>query len=338
VPPTADAARALTLARTLIALPLTVDGAACAVGLARVPSYPGGRRPTSVITLTAGDAAGRGEHVGWTEAAHAAFAETVRGLPRGRGPLGDWMADAARRLDERYDRAAVEAAAIDLALRQHGTNLFRLAGAEPGPVRYVVSFGRMADPIAEAARHPGVELKIDVDPGWDDGAYRRLAELGRVAVLDFKGAGTTVEHERAHHALPAALIEDPGVAGPWSASLRRRLAFDAPLGAAVDLDALPTRPAAVNLKPARMGGVLEVLATIARAAEGGIAVYLGGMFEVGVGRTQLRELAALFGSDGPNDIAPIAVDDAEASRPPRLPIDTTGPGFGSARADRPARR
>src|SRR5207244_2043232 len=79
--------------------------------------------------------------------------------------------------------------AIDLALEQAGTNLFSLLDVIPRPVRYVVSFGRVADPAAEARRHPGVELKIDADPWWDDDVYRAPAKLGRVAGLDFKGHG-----------------------------------------------------------------------------------------------------------------------------------------------------
>ena len=79
----------------------------------------------------------------------------------------------------------------------------------------------------------------------------------------------------------------------------------------------------MNLKPARMGGVLEALACATRCAAEGIALYMGGMFEVGVGRTQLRALAALLCPDGPNDIAPLL----ETVRPARLPVDGTAPGF-----------
>ena len=36
-----------------------------------------------------------------------------------------------------------------------------------------------------------------------------------------------------------------------------------------------------------------------------ILVYVGGMFEIGVGRRQLRDLASVLCPDGPNDLAPI---------------------------------
>ena len=44
----------------------------------------------------------------------------------------------------------------------------------------------------------------------------------------------------------------------------------------------------MNLKAPRMGGPLEVLRGLERAREG--IAYLGGMFEVGVGRVQARQL------------------------------------------------
>jgi len=309
VPPTPEAA--------LAALPVGVDGVECRVGAVRVPSYPGGVRPTSEVRL----GGGRGECVAWTAEAHVALRGRMGLVPRGRwAHLGDWAAAMRERFTDPYERAALEAAAIDLALRQAGANLRTLLGAASKPVRYVVSFERVADPVARArAEAPGVALKIDADPGWSDDTYAALAALGRVAVLDFKGAGDT---ERAHRALPQALIEDPG-SGSWSESLARRLSFDAAITSAAALDALPARPAAVNLKPARMGGVLEALACATHCAAEGIAVYMGGMFEVGVGRAQLRALAALLCPDGPNDIAPLL----ETVRPARLPVDGTAPGF-----------
>src|SRR5205823_984917 len=92
-----------------------------------------------------------------------------------------------------------------------------LAGVTPRAVRYVVSYGGLRDPMAEV--EPGVELKLDVDPAWDSGTF---AALRRVAVLDFKGTGNPADHERAHRAVPEALIED-ALAGPAAAAGGRRL-------------------------------------------------------------------------------------------------------------------
>jgi hypothetical protein len=320
----ADALRA-ALAR----LPLVVVDAACRTHAAALADYPDGPRPWSLITLHGAGACGRGELVAWTRAAHERLAARLAAVPRGAARLGDWAAEAARRFRDPYERAALEAAAVDLALRQHETSLFRLAGTAPRPVRYVVSLGPAADPLPRVGREPAaVELKIDVDPRWEEATWAALAARGGVAVLDFKGGGRPADLARAARFLPEALLEDPGP--PVPAALRARVAADIPLTAAAALDALAVAPAAVNLKPARMGGVLEALDCAARCAARGIAVYLGGMWEVGPGRAQLGELAALLAPDGPNDVAPLAVGEAAPPRPARLAVVADGAGFGAA--------
>jgi L-alanine-DL-glutamate epimerase-like enolase superfamily enzyme len=326
VPATPEALRA-----ALGALAVTIDDAEAAVGAVAVPSYPDEPRPHSVVTLRGAGAAGSGEHVGWTEAAHVACRDqALPRVPRGRWRLAAWSAALAGVVPEPYDRAALEAAAIDLALRQQGIGLFGLLGEPPRPVRYVVSFGRVADPAAEARRHGYVELKVDADPAWDDATFAALAAAGRVAVLDWKNTGARADHERAHRLLPDALVEDPcWDLAPWSTDLQRRLAADAPLVRAADVHRLPVRPAAVNLKPARMGGIFEALAAATACQARGIAVYLGGMFEVDVGRRQLQALAALLCPDGPNDLAPIAHTGAMPARPLRITVDCDAAGFGA---------
>jgi L-alanine-DL-glutamate epimerase-like enolase superfamily enzyme len=319
VPPTPEARRLLAALR---ALPLVIDEAAWEVGLVSVPSYPQGARPTATVTLRGRGRNGRGENVAWSEVAHERF--RVDEVPLGPWRLGEWAVEMGGRFADPYERAALEAAAIDLALRQEETNLFRLLEVTPAPVRYVVSFEKVADPLERlCAEASHVEVKIDADPAWDDGTYAALAATSRVAVLDFKMAGDAADHERAHRALPRALIEDPGE-GPWSASLRRRLSFDIWITSVPALGGLPARPVAINVKPGRMGGVLEALECVARCAEQGIAVYMGGMFEVGVGRGQLRALASIFSPEAPNDIAPLVPPE----RPARLAVDAAGPGFG----------
>ena len=320
------ARRARALATRLAALPLRVERARCAVAAVAVPSYPDGPRPSSTLILDGAGRTGRGEHVGWTDAAHAGFAARAAALPLAPcTTVGDASALAREHLTDAYDRAALEAAAIDLALRQAATDAFALCGAAPRPVRYVLSFERVADPAARAraelAPNPGLELKVDADPSWSDDTLAALAALGRVAVLDFKQGGERTDHLRAHRLLPEALLEDaPQGSAPWPPALHARLALDAPIVSAADVAALAELPAAVNVKPARVGGVLEALAVIAACASRGIEVYMGGMFEVGVGRTLVQTLASLFSPDGPNDVAPIALAGRPAPRPDRLDL------------------
>lgn len=330
---TAETAAALR--ERLAALPLVVEDARCAAFDVAVASYPGGARPSGRIELRGAGEVGRGEHVGWTRDAHLAFGERVRRLPLERCRRVEEVTRlAAGVLDDPYDRAALEAAAIDLALRQAQTSLARLAGSAAATVRYVVSFERVDDPVARAEREiaagaPG--LKVDADPGWSEETYAALDRLGRVAVLDFKLSGRPAEHERAHRLVPGALLEDPLPGDePWSAELRRRLSLDAAIVSVRALAALPALPAAVNVKPARMGGVLEALAAVAWSAARGLVPYIGGMFEVGVGRAQLQALAAIVSPDGPNDVAPIGVAGRRPARPPRLPSPVPDAGFAAA--------
>ncbi|MCW5893533.1 MAG: hypothetical protein KIT14_23710 [bacterium] len=316
------------LRAALLALPLTVDSATAAFAAVAVPSY-GDARPSTIVTLAGDGAAGRGEHVGWTTAAHAAFAEDgVRAAPHGRWAVGAWARVLRERVADPYDRAALEAAAIDLALHQNATSLRALAGCDAASVRYVVSFARTPDPAAAARREGDVELKVDADPAWDTATFAALAAAGRVAILDWKDTGTAADHVRAHAALPGVLVEDPAwTAAPWPATLAARVVADGPLRTAADLDALPLRPAAVNVKPGRMGGWLAALELAGRCAAAGIPVYVGGMFEVGVGRDQLRALAAVLAPDGPNDVAPIPRPGDVPERPTRLPLPPPGRGL-----------
>ncbi len=323
--PTPEAVRA-----ALGALPLAIDTVDCTARALDVPSYPGGSRPHAVVRLDGAGHAGIGEHVGWTPAVHAAFGSALVRVPRGAWTLEEWSRALDGAFTDDYDRAAVEAAGIDLALRQAGTSLFGLLGVEPAPVRYVVSFGRVPDPVAEAQTHGDVELKVDVDPTWPDATFAALAAHARVAILDWKEAGTPEDHERAHRLLPDALVEDPA-AGDWSPGLRARLAVDAPLRRAADLERLPTPPIAANLKAPRMGGPFEVLACAAACAARGIRFYVGGMFEVGPGRPQAQALAALLCPDEPNDVAPVGVGTNPPPRPLRLLVDGATPGFGGVR-------
>ena len=289
-------------------------------------SYPGGARPSSTVTLTGSSHEGRGEHVGWTDAEHHDFANASSRLSAGTFTLDDWSRAVAALPP--YDRAALEAAAVDLALKQNGTNLFELAGIDPRPVRYAVSFARVSDPVAEARTLETGELplKIDADPDWPEDTWIALARLGTVAVVDFKLGGCPDDHDRACRHLPNAWLEDPRpAAAAWMPRVARRLSADAAVTSAAALDALDPRPAAVNVKPARMGGVLEALRCIERAARLGIEAYVGGMFEVGIGRTQLLALAAITSPDGANDIAPLLMN---APRPLRLRVDADASGFG----------
>jgi hypothetical protein len=237
---------------------------------------------------------------------------------------------------------ALESAALDLALRQADSSLPAALQLEPQPLRFVNSLG-LGDPASTAeiarrvAQNPTVGFKLDAAPDWTAEIARELAALGCVATVDFKGRyGLEVEDEAALVAMyravlaafPDALLEDPHELPEVEALLepvRGRLSFDAPILRAADI----TTPT-INVKPSRIGGLAPLFAIYEWCAAHDVAMYGGGMGEVGVGRGQVELLAALFHPDGPNDVAPAAFN-AEAL-PEGLPasplvLDASGPGF-----------
>jgi hypothetical protein len=165
-----------------------------------------------------------------------------------------------------------------------------------------------------------LELKVDVHPEWDTAAASALAAQPGVVVLDFKGRGDARLAAMLSPLFPTTLFEDPP---PGTTHSRR--ARDASLVDAAAVDAALAQGDSVNLKAPRMGGPLEVLRALERARHAGPSpfAYLGGMFEVDVGRSQARQLAALFCAEGPNDLAPL-----QAPRPGRLSVRLDTPGFG----------
>jgi L-alanine-DL-glutamate epimerase-like enolase superfamily enzyme len=197
-----------------------------------------------------------------------------------------------------YRLWALEAAALDLALRQAGASLAEVLGLTPAPVRFVVS-----PPAGHVHRFPGRALKLDAEA---------LAPGLPVEVVDFKSQGDRALVERAAELYPAALLEDPPVAVPGV-----RTSWDVSVRSAADV-----RQDAVNVKPARIGSLRGLLGVYDACAGQGVAMYGGGQHELGPGRRQIQVLAALFHPDAPNDVAPAGYNDAAVEQElPRSPLD-----------------
>jgi len=316
------------LAARLESLPLAVDGLAVELGsVALAGYYDDASRPTGIALLAGGGEEGRGECVAWTPEEQGAFrAACGRLAPPSRTTVGELSRLLGDELDDPYHRAAVEGAAIDLALRHAATNPFALAGRPASPVGFCWSLGRQGDPLAAVeaflARAPEARLKVDVPAaGWSEAEWARLAATGRVVVVDFKRDAEPAQVALAHGFLPDAWLEDPPPAvittdpgGGW----RRRVALDGYVLAAVDLEAPEIPPAAVNVKAPRVGGWLEALRCLEVCRRRDLGAYVGGMFEVDVGRRQARVLASLFTAAAWNDLAPPAP--AAGETPPASPL------------------
>jgi hypothetical protein len=268
---------------------------------------------------------------------------TLASLVEHLATVDQWLGGAPEwEMARAWRNWAFESAALDLALRQAGRTLPDVLGVEPRPLRFVNSLG-LGDPPSAAGiarrfeQNPTVGFKLDAAAGWNADIVAELAGLGCVATVDFKGRyGLEVEDEDALVAMyrivlagfPEATFEDPHELAGVEALLdpvRDRLAFDAPIHRASDIT---TRT--INVKPSRIGGLRPLFEIYEFCAANDVAMYGGGMGELGIGRGQIELLASLFHPDTPNDVAPSAFNAVELvdglpSSP--LVLDGLRPGF-----------
>ena len=183
-----------------------------------------------------------------------------------------------------YRRWAFESAALDLALRQAGTNLAEALGREPRPLTFVSSMrlGSAWSPgerssieplLARLANYPTLRFKLDPTNDWDDELIAALVETGAVDSLDLKGfyKGTPVDVEtdpelyaKLIEAFPDAWLEDPDVTAetrPLLDPVSERVTWDAPIHSIADIEAMPwSPPKTVNIKPSRFGPISNLFA------------------------------------------------------------------------------
>jgi hypothetical protein len=248
-----------------------------------------------------------------------------------------------------YRRWAFESAALDLALRQAGTNLAAALGREPRPVNFVSSLrlsARAEEPssiepvLTRLAVYPTLRFKLDPVNDWDDALIAVLAETGAVDSLDLKGfyKGTPVDVEtdpelyaKLIEAFPNAWLEDPDVTDetrPLLEPVRERVTWDAPIHSIADIEAMPwSPPETVNVKPSRFGPIRNLFAAYDYCEERGIGAYGGGQTELGQGRGQIQYLASIFHPDTPNDVAPSGYNDPEQATRPGLPSSPLEPAI-----------
>jgi hypothetical protein len=279
-------------------------------------------RLTTTILLEGEGARGEGEDVAYDAEDHDRYPYplpldgrwTVDEFSRHLDGVDLFPKSPVRETSADYRRWAFESAALDLALRQAGINLGDALGREYRPVRFVVS--TRLDPMRWLAIDPTLEFKLDPEPEWTRSRMRELAATDRVRVLDFKGyySGTPVDldpdpdlYRQVAEAFPEAILEDPAWNDRTAAALaghEGRLAWDAPVHSAADLDELPLSPRFLNVKPSRFGTLRRLLECLEVCRDRGIICYGGGQFELGPARGQIQALASLFYPDAPNDVAP----------------------------------
>lgn len=339
----------------LAGLPLTIEEQAYVPLALRVS--PEFERRSTIIQLAGAGHSGAGEDVTYAPELHdtdalpqpqVAGEWTLASFSAHIGGLDLFPAPPENPAFRNYRRWAWESAALDLALRQAGTDLPTALGRPARPVRFVSS-ARIAWPGEEPRpevltqlreRVPGLRFKLDADATWDASLLARLAELDVVDAIDFKAyyKGTVVDVEISPQqtlaiaeALPGTTLEDvaPGEATDLiAARFSERLAWDAPIHDWDDVVALPLRARRMNVKPSRIGSIERLLFLYEQLEAEGIETYGGGQFELGPGRGQIILLASIFHPDGANDVAPVAFHDAapgaELPAPPLQPGSVQG--------------
>jgi len=294
-------------------------------------------RVSTAVVLSGDGKRGRGEDVGYEANDQRRFQQayadggldlageyTLESFSTRLDELELFPAPPEREADRHYRRWAIESAALDLALRQAGTDLGSALDRRYDPVRFVVST-RLETPtrLDDVRRvHPGAEFKLDPTGAWDEEFVEAVADRGGVRILDLKGhyEGTDVDgptdpdlYRRLVDAFPDAVFEDPAmteVTRPVVDRVRDRVSWDAPITGVESVEALPFEPDWLNVKPSRFGTLRSLLDTIGHCEDRGIRLYGGGQFELGVGRSQIQALASLFYPDAPNDVAPGGYNEA----------------------------
>lgn len=333
---------AARLLEAVLALPVAIERIATSqLQLAGATSFT---RVATIVELGGAGRVGRGEDITWSPDMQA----TLPAAYAARDDLaGEWsIGSLAAHLDQTgfgaagghpgddkpgHHRWALESAALDLALRQQGTDLAGLLGESWHPPCVSLSMGLGTPPTADVARRwleasPDATLKLDVSPEWSHALVAELAQLGSaVAVVDMKALYTgdwanndypPTLYEAIGHGLPDALIEDARldheVLDALDEEALGRLAWDYPITGPEDVPGIEgstaafsdLRPAAINVKPSRFGSLERLLGTIIRCDDEGIPCYSGGQYELGIGRTQVQSIASLCFPDAPNDCAP----------------------------------
>ena len=291
-------------------------------------------RRTTVFHLRGAGEEGVGEDVTYEEEHHQGFELPALTGEHTLDSFSQLVADTPG-----YRRWGLESAALDLALRQAGLSLAAAVGRDPQPVRFVVS-QRKVHELLEL--YPELRFKLDALDEWTDETAAQLAATGAVDVVDLKGlyegdwldATPSAElYGRVAEAFPDAWLEDARLNDETRPVLEphlHRLTWDFPIHSVADVDALERPPKCLNSKPSRFGSVRNLLDFYDACEDRGIAVYGGGQFELGPGRSQIQHLASLFHADMPNDVAPKEFN--EGSPRPGLPLSplpqaSSEPGF-----------
>jgi len=218
-------------------------------------------------------------------------------------------------------KAALETAVLDAELRAEGRSLAERLGAVRAEVDCGVavgmapSLGALLDEVGGYLDQGYRRIKLKVHPGADLDPVRAVRErFGDVPLqVDANGSYRTQDWPllAALDPFDLLLVEQPlppeDLLG--SAQVARRIRTPVCLDESITSAAAAATALAVgacsvvNVKPGRVGGLLEAVRVHAVCLAAGVPVWCGGMLETGLGRAANLALAALPGFTLPGDLS-----------------------------------
>jgi O-succinylbenzoate synthase len=221
----------------------------------------------------------------------------------------------------RMAKAGLEAALWDALARGRGQSLARMLGGTRARVPVGVSVGLQESPEA-LVRRVGAYLeegygriKIKIAPGRDAALVKAVrSAFGSVPLQVDANSAFGLEDAPVFEAMDGdglLLIEQPlshediFEHAKLQARLRTPICLDESIHSAADARAALEMQSCrvINIKPGRVGGLLESTAIHDLCLARGAAVWHGGMLESGVGRAANVALASLPGFTLPGDIS-----------------------------------
>ena len=333
-------------------LPLVVEGCATET-LAPGPEFAEEMHSTRLVRLSGAGEEGRSEDITLFFGAAPELALTGE-WTLGASPSTSrgWSSGSSRRSGSRRGAGATGATRRPRSIsrsRRRASRCTRRSASSRGRSRSSTRWAwatRRASTrsCAGSSAVPDLRFKLDAARDWTPeiaggaGGHRapstRSTSRAAMAWRSRTPTRSRPMYELVLAAFPDALLEDPHdlpEITPLVAPHAARVSYDAPIHTVADLDALSLPARTINVKPCRVGTLRDLFALYAACEERGLALYGGGMGELGVGRGQVQLLASLFHPDGPNDIAPPGYNALDPA--PGLPRSPLAPqpvpaGFG----------
>ena len=252
----------------------------------------------------------------------------------------------------RMAKASLEMAILDAELQASGTPLCTYLGATRTAVDAGVSVGmtssipELLDIVAGYVEAGYRRVKLKIEPGWDVEPVAAVRErFGAVLGLQVDANAAYTLDDAAHLAdldpFELLLIEQPlpedDLLGHAALAKRIRtpVCLDESIESAHDASTAIEMGACsvVNVKPGRVGGLLEARRIHDVCAARDVPVWCGGMLETGIGRAANVALAALPGFTLPGDTSASDRYYATDITEPFVLVDgqlrvPTGPGIG----------